>query len=56
MLRDVCSGDHPLVPKNRQSAFIIAALDEIGRGTHPSKIKARLLECQEMQPDIYHAA
>ncbi|MGI9353965.1 MAG: hypothetical protein ACR2PF_02200 [Rhizobiaceae bacterium] len=56
MLHDVCSGDHPLVPKDRQGAFVVAVLDEIGRGTHPSKIEARLLESLETQPDISHAA
>ncbi len=56
MFREVCSGEQPLIPKDRQHAFIGAALDEIGRGTHPSKIKERLLKCLKNREEVSRAA
>ncbi len=56
MFREVCSGEHPLVPKERQHAFIGAVLDEIGRGTHPAKIRERLMKCLGERPEASCAA
>lgn len=57
LFTDVCSGDHPLVPREQEAALVLAVLDELGRGTHPGKLKEKLVNCLAGQEDAFrHAA
>lgn len=56
MFDDICGGEQPIVPADRQRSFIVAVLDEIGRGTHPADIRDRLLKCLEEQERVPRAA
>jgi len=57
LFADVCSGDDPLVPREQEASFVLAILDELGRGTRPDKLKEKLVNCLAGQENSFrHAA